>query len=89
VYLVVRNPLALVWLLTRPCRSKELEILVLRRELAILRRQAARPTLTRADRALLAALSRSPVKHPVGRGIQRGRSGVVQCPCAWLTLERC
>jgi hypothetical protein len=59
VYLVVRNLFALVWLLARPRRSKELEILVLRHELAVLRRQAARPTLTRADRALLAALSRS------------------------------
>ena len=57
VYLVVRSLFALVWLLGRPCRSKELEILVLRHELAILRRQAARPRLTRADRALLAALS--------------------------------
>ena len=59
VYLVVRNLFALVWLLARPRRSKELEILVLRHELAVLRRQAARPRLTRADRALLAALSRS------------------------------
>ena len=59
VYLVVRNVFALVWLLGRPRRSKELEILVLRHELAILRRQASRPRLTRADRALLAALSRS------------------------------
>jgi putative transposase len=58
VYLVVRNLFALVWLLARPRRSKELEILVLRHELAVLRRQA-RPMLTRADRALLAALSRS------------------------------
>jgi putative transposase len=58
VYLVVRNLFALVWLLARPRRSKELEILVLRHELAVLRRQA-RPALTRADRALLAALSRS------------------------------
>ena len=39
VYLVVRNLFALVWLLARPRRSKELEILVLRHELAILRRQ--------------------------------------------------
>jgi hypothetical protein len=59
LYLVVRNLFALVWLLGRPRRSKELEILVLRHELAILRRRAARPRLTRADRALLAALSRS------------------------------
>jgi putative transposase len=58
-YLAVRNLFALVWLLARPCRSKELEILVLRHELAMLRRQARQPKLTRADRALLAALSRS------------------------------
>jgi hypothetical protein len=31
-YLVVRNLFALVWLLSRPRRSKELEILVLRHE---------------------------------------------------------
>ncbi len=59
VYLVVRNLFTLVWLLGRPRRSKELEILVLRHELAILRRRAGQPTLTQADRALLAALSRS------------------------------
>ena len=59
VYLAVRNLFALVWLLGRPRRSKELEILVLRHELAILRRQTARSKLTRADRALLASLSRS------------------------------
>ncbi len=58
-YLVVRNLFALVWLLGRPRRSKELEILVLRHELAMLRRRARQPRLTRADRALLAALSRS------------------------------
>jgi len=58
VYLVVRNLFALVWLLGRRRGSKELEILVLRHELAVLRRQSARPRLTRADRAFLAALSR-------------------------------
>ena len=58
-YLVARNLFALVWLLARSRRSKELEILVLRHELAVLRRQAVQPRLTRADRALLAAWSRS------------------------------
>jgi hypothetical protein len=47
-YLAVRNLFVLVWLLARPRRSKELEILVLRHELALLRRQARQPKLTRA-----------------------------------------
>jgi hypothetical protein len=55
----VRNLFELVWLLARPRRSKELEILVLRHELAMLRRQTRQPKPTRADRALMAALSRS------------------------------
>lgn len=59
VYLAVRSLFALVPLLARSGRSKELEILVLRHELAILRRQAGRPRLTPADRALLAAVSRA------------------------------
>jgi hypothetical protein len=54
-YLVARNLFALVWLLARSRRSEEMEILVLRHELAILRR----PRVTRADRTLLASLSRS------------------------------
>ena len=58
VYLLGRNLFALAWLLARPRRSKELEILLLRHELAVLRRNAGRPGLSRADRALLAVLSR-------------------------------
>ncbi len=59
VYLAARSLLALVVLLGRSGRSKELEILVLRHELAVLKRRSPRPRLTRADRAWLGALSRS------------------------------
>jgi transposase len=46
-------------LLYRSERSKELEILVLRHELAILRRQPRRARLRPVDRAILAALARA------------------------------
>jgi putative transposase len=57
-YLVVSRLLALVVLLARGDRSKELEILVLRHELSILRRQVGRPRFEPRDRLVLAALSR-------------------------------
>ena len=58
VYLVACRLFALVLLLARGDRSKELELLVLRHELSILRRQARRPQLTESDRLVMAALSR-------------------------------
>jgi putative transposase len=58
-YLAVRSLFALVLLLGRSDRSKELEILVLRHEVAVLRRRSVRPRIEPADRALLAALSRA------------------------------
>jgi putative transposase len=57
-YLAARGLFGLVLLLGRSDRSKELEILVLRHELAVLRRGSRRPRIEPADRALLAALSR-------------------------------
>jgi putative transposase len=50
--------LAFLVLLARRDRSKELEILVLRHELAILHRQVRRPRFEPRDRLMLAALSR-------------------------------
>jgi len=58
VYLAVRGVFGLLVLAVRPARSKDVEILVLRHELAVLRRQSTRPRRTSADRAFLAALSR-------------------------------
>ncbi len=57
-YLAVRRLLSLVLLALRTSGSKEIEILVLRHELEILRRNQPRPCLQPADRAWLATLSR-------------------------------
>jgi putative transposase len=56
-YWVVRRLFELLVLFGRSERAKEVEILVLRHELQVLRRQVGRPRLRSADRALLAALS--------------------------------
>jgi putative transposase len=58
VYLALRRLLELMVLCWRSTDAKEVEILVLRHQLAILRRQHPRPRLQPQDRALLAALSR-------------------------------
>ena len=57
-YLVLPRVLQLAALRVRSNDFKELEIVVLRHELAILRRQRKRPVLTTVDRLFLAAASR-------------------------------
>jgi putative transposase len=57
-YVVVRRVLQLAALCLRSNEFKELEIVVLRHELAVLRRQTTRPELWPADRVFLAAASR-------------------------------
>ena len=57
-YLTLCRSIRLLALLARGDDAKNLEILVLRHQLAVLRRQVARPRLEPADRALLAAVSR-------------------------------
>ena len=58
-YVALARMFGLVALLARSEASKELEILVLRHELQVLRRQVARPPFREFDRAVLVALSRA------------------------------
>jgi putative transposase len=58
LYLIFSQPLGWLMLLDRASSSKDVELLVLRHEVAALRRTNPRPRLDWADRALLAALIR-------------------------------
>ena len=57
-YVVLCRSIQLLVLLARGDAAKDLELIVLRHQLAVLRRQTPRPRLEPADRALLAAVSR-------------------------------
>jgi hypothetical protein len=58
LYLVFLRLLNLLFLFGRSSRSKDVELLVLRHEVAVLRRANPRPRMDWADRAILAALVR-------------------------------
>jgi putative transposase len=59
VYPMLCRSIQLLSLLARGDAVKDLEILVLRHQLTVLRRQISRPRFETADRALLAAVSRA------------------------------
>ena len=58
IYQMFAKLLSWIVLHTRSDTSKEIEILVLRHQLAVLQRRTPRPRTTWTDRALLSALSR-------------------------------
>ena len=60
-----RFPVLLARLGVRSGRSKDLEIIVLRHQLAVLRRQVDRPEFTDADRATEPSRVAGPPRHAV------------------------
>jgi hypothetical protein len=58
LYLILCQVLGLILLLGRPSSTKDVELLVLRHEVSVLRRTNPRPRVDWADRAIFAALTR-------------------------------
>jgi putative transposase len=58
LYLIFQQMLGLVLLMGRTSSTKDIELLVLRHEVAVLRRTKPRPRMNWADRAIFAALIR-------------------------------
>jgi putative transposase len=58
LYRLIRRVVELIRMYRMDDDAKDAEILVLRHQLAVLRRQAARPRFTWSDRALLATLAK-------------------------------
>jgi hypothetical protein len=102
LYRFVRCLLGLTTVVMRRDLSKDAELLVLRHENTVLRRQVARVRYTPADRAWLAALS-ALAASPLGRDLS-GHSrhdpgmappvgltemGLHRTPPAWTSLDRC
>ena len=67
IYQVFTTLLGWIVLRTRSETTKDIEILVLRHQLAVLQRRSPRPRITWTDRALIAALTRLlPVRRRLG-----------------------
>jgi len=79
-YLIARHLVAGVALLGRSDSAKDVEILVLRHQLAVLLRQVGRPRLSWTDRAVIAALA---MRLPPAR-----RLGMIVTPATILRWHR-
>jgi putative transposase len=65
LYLIFVRMIGWMVLLARSAASKDAELLILRQEVAVLRRQNPKPKLDWADRAVIAALARL-LRHQCG-----------------------
>ena len=83
LYLVLRRLLTLVAPNHRSDHVAQIDILVLRHELEVLRRQVKRPVYRRRDRALLAAASRILPKEPWGAFLVVRASSTASCLMHW------
>jgi putative transposase len=68
LYLLFCQVVSWLALLARRSAAKDAELLVLRHEVAVLRRQVSRPKVNWADRAVLAGLARL-LPRPAWRGL--------------------
>jgi putative transposase len=71
LYLLFRQVVSWLALLARRSAAKDVELLVLRHEAAVLRRQVARPQLDRADRAVLGWRGCCPARPGIGCSCSR------------------
>jgi hypothetical protein len=63
LYLISGTVFGWLWLLARSTAAKDIEILILRQEITVLRRQVNRPRLTWPQRAILSVLTRLLPRH--------------------------
>jgi len=63
LYIALQRVLQLLFLRFRSTRSKDVEIVVLRHQIAVLRRQVRRPAFRAADRVFLTEIG---FAHPTG-----------------------
>jgi hypothetical protein len=90
VYLAVEQLLRLLILFFRSEQSNGIELLALRHEVAVLRRQMGRPAYQPADRAMLAALSRLLPRSRWGTfGVTPGTLLALAPPTGGQTLDIC
>jgi hypothetical protein len=89
-YLMLSRVLSWLALIARSDAAKDVEILVLRHEVAVLRRNNPRPTMSWLDRAMLSALSKllPPPTPPAAAGVSSNVVALARPPrCPPLDLR--